>query len=143
MNMMVVFTKKKGKHASFFINPIPPDSNKNDEPDSVERVHKSPNSRKTIERPEFFADHDLGNIDIVTPSMHLINTPLYPKDNSGGHSSNVCTEVLLLRKELGNKQKTIDNLLNIINYMHRNSNKPANNFYKNTNAQPVQIMHIK
>ena len=95
--------KKKGKHASFFINPIPPDSNKNDEPDSVERVHKSPNSRKTIERPEFFADHDLGNIHIVTPSMHLINTPLYPKDNSGGHSSNVCTEVLLLRKELGNK----------------------------------------
>ena len=29
--------------------------------------------------------------------------------------------VLFFRKELDNKQKTINNLLNIINYMHRNS----------------------
>ena len=150
---MVVLTKKRGKNASVFINPIPSASNKNDGPDSVERVHKSPESPKTIEKLESFADHDLGNIQNVTPSMHLINTHLlYRKDNSGGYSSDICTddrffhEVLFLRKELGNKQKTINNLLNIINDMHRNSNRPCNNSnklgnnsYKNTNAQPVQI----
>ena len=47
-------------------------------------------------------------------------------------------EVLFLRIELDNKQKTIGNLLNI-NYMRRNSNEPCNNFYKTTNAQTVQI----
>ena len=56
------------------------------------RVHKSPESPKIIEKLESFADHDLGNIKNVTQSMHLINTTLlYLKDNSGGHSSNVCT----------------------------------------------------
>ena len=39
-----------------------------------------------------------------------------------------------LRKKPDNKQKTIDNLLNVINCMHRDSNEPGNNFYKNTNA---------
>ena len=53
---------------SFFINPIPPDSNKNDGSDTVERVHKSPESPKIIEKLESFADHDLGNIQNVTPS---------------------------------------------------------------------------
>ena len=38
-------------------------------------------------------DHDLGNTQNVTPSMHLINTPfICGKDNSGGHSSNVCID---------------------------------------------------
>ena len=131
--MLVVFTKERGV--------------KNDGSNSVERVHKSPALPKTIKKLESSADHDLGNIQNVTPSMYPINTPLlYQKDNSCGHSSNVCTEdrffsrrCPFLRKELDNKQKTIDNLLNTINYMHRNSNEPGNNFYKNTNAQPVQI----
>ena len=60
----------------FFINPISPDSKKNHGPDSLERVHKSPESPKTIEKLESFADHDLGNIQNVTSSMHLINKPL-------------------------------------------------------------------
>ena len=63
--------------------------------------------------------------------MPAINAPqLYQKDNSDGHSSNVYTgdrlfyeEIHFLRRELGHKQKTIDNLLKIINYMHRNSNE--------------------
>ena len=97
---MVVFTKKRGKHASFFINPIPPYSNKNDGSDSVERVHKSPKSTKSIKKPESFAEHDLENIKIVTLSMHLINTlMLYGKDNLGGHSSNVCTDVRFFKKK--------------------------------------------
>ena len=115
--------KKRGKNASFFINPIPPDSKKNDGPDSVERVHKSSELPKTIEKLESSADHD-----------------------SCGFCSNICTdhrffhqEVLFLRKELDNKQKTIDNLLNIITHMYRNSNEPGNNFYENKNAQSVQI----
>ena len=87
-----IHKKKRGKNALFFINLVLSVSNKNDKPDSVERVHKSPESPKTIEKLESFADHDLGNIKNVTQSMHLINTPLlYRKDNSGGHSSNVCT----------------------------------------------------
>ena len=120
---MVAFTKKRGKSASFFINPISPDSKKNDGPDSVERVHKSPELPKTIEKLESSAYHD-----------------------SCGLSSNVCTdhrffheEVLFLRKELDNKQKIIHNLLNIINRMYRNSNESGNNFYETTNAQSVQI----
>ena len=40
---------KKTFLASFFINPIPPDSTKNDRPHSVERIHKSPELAKTIE----------------------------------------------------------------------------------------------
>ena len=90
---MVVFTKKGGKNASFFINPIPPDSNKNDGPESVGKVRKSRESPKAIEKLESFVDHDLENIQHVTPNMHLINTTLlYRKDNSGGHSNNVCTD---------------------------------------------------
>ena len=59
----------------------------------MQRVHKSPELPKTIEKLEFYADHDLGNIQNATPSMHLINTPLlYRKDNSCGLSSNVCTD---------------------------------------------------
>ena len=49
------------------------------------------------------------------------------------------TKKSILRKELDNKQKTIDNLLSIINYMLRNSNEPGNNFYKTTNGQTVQV----
>ena len=74
---------KRAKNASFFINPIDLDSNKNDGPDNVERVHKYPESLEAIEKLESFADHDLGNNQNVTPSMDLINTPLlYRKDRS-------------------------------------------------------------
>ena len=67
--------------------------------------------------------------------MDLVNIPLlYRKDDSGGHSSNP-----FLREEPHNKQKNIDNLLNIINYMHTNSNKSGEDFHKNTNADPVHI----
>ena len=114
---------------------------------SVERVHKPPELPKAIVKLESSVEHDLGNIQNATPRMHLINRPLlYRKDNSCGLSSNVCPddkffhqEVLFLRKELDNKQKTTDNLLNIINYMPRNSNESGSNFYKNTNGDPVQI----
>ena len=92
----------------------------------MERVYKSPELPKTIEKLESSADHD-----------------------SCGLSSNVCTghrffheELLFLRKELDDKQKAIDNLLNIINHMYRNSNEPGNNFYETTNAQSVQINAI-
>ena len=113
----------------------------------MEKVHKSPESPKAIEKLESFADQAPGNIQNVTPNMPPIDTPLlYRKDNLDGHSSNVCTddrifheEVLFLRRELDNKQKTIDSLLNIINYMHTNSNKSGENIYKNTNAHPIQI----
>ena len=54
-----IYKKKRGKNASFFINPIPLDRKKNDGPDSVERVHKSPELPKTIEKLESSADHDL------------------------------------------------------------------------------------
>ena len=70
-----IYKKKRVKNTSFFINPIPPDNKKNG-PDSAERVHKSPELSKTIEKLESTADHDLGNIQNATPSMHLINTPL-------------------------------------------------------------------
>ena len=42
----------------------------------------------------------------------------------------VLTIVFSWRKELYNKQKTTDILLNIINYMDRNSNEPGKHFYK-------------
>ena len=113
----------------------------------MERVHKSPELSKTIKKLESYADHDLGNIQNTTPSMHLINTPLlYRKDNLCRLSSNVSTdhrfsreEVPFLRKELDNKQKTINNLLNVVNYKHKNSNEPGNDFYETANAQFVQI----
>ena len=67
----------------------------------MERRRKSPKSTKTIEKLESFADHDFENIQNVTSIMHLISTPLlYGKDNSGGHSSNVCTDDRFFPKEL-------------------------------------------
>ena len=140
-------SKSNQRVTSFFINPIPPESEKNDGPDSVERVHKSPELSKTIKKLESSADHDLGNIQNTTPSMHLINTPpLYRKDNLCRLSSNICTDhrffhevVPFLGKQLDNKQKTINNLLNVVNYMHKNSNEPGNNSYKTANARSVQI----
>ena len=74
-----IYKKKREKNASFFINHILPDSKKNDGPESVERVHKSPELPKTIEKLESSADHDLGNIQNTTPSMHLINASLLTK----------------------------------------------------------------
>ena len=60
----------------------------------MERVHKSPELPKTLEKLKSSAHHDLGNIHNATPSMHLINTPLlYRKDNSRGLSSSVCTDL--------------------------------------------------
>ena len=113
----------------------------------MERVYKSPESPQTIEKLESSADHDLGNNQNAKPNIHLINTSLlYQKDHSYGLRGNVCTdhryfheEFLFLSKELDNKQKPIDNLLNIINYMRRNSDKPGKNFYETTNPRFVQI----
>ena len=48
-------------------------------------------------------------------------------------------EILFLRRELDHKQKTIDNLLKIINYMQANSNESGKNIHKNTNTQLIQI----
>ena len=99
---MVASTKKKeGQKCFIFINPISPNSKTNDVPDSMERVHKSPELRKTIEKLESSVDHDLGNIQNATPSMHLINTPLlYRKDNSCELSSNVCTDHMSFHEEV-------------------------------------------
>ena len=44
-----------------------------------------------------------------------------------------------LREELDHKQKTIDNLLKIINQMHANSNESGENIHKNANTQSIQI----
>ena len=142
-----IYKKKGFKNTSFFINPISQDNNENDEPNNIEKVHKSPESPKAIEKLESFTDQVPGIIQNITSNLPPINTPLlYRKDNLDGHSSSVCTdgrifheEVLFLRRELVNKQKTIDSLLNIINYMHTNSNKSDENIYKNTNAHPTQI----
>ena len=72
--------------------------------------------------------------------MPTINTLLlYRKDNLDGNSSDVCTdnrffyeEMLFWRKELDHKQKTIGNLLKIINHMHTS-------IHKNTNTQTICI----
>ena len=44
---MVVFAKKRGKNAAFYINPIAPDNNKNDGPDNMQRVDKFLESPKS------------------------------------------------------------------------------------------------
>ena len=86
---MVEFTKKRGKNASFFINPTAQDIKKNDEPDNAEKAHKSPESPKANEKLEYFAQQVPGNFQNITPNMPTINTPLlYWKDNLDGHSSN-------------------------------------------------------
>ena len=100
--------------------PLPRITKKNDEPDNVQKAHKSPESPKAVKKLESFA--------------HQI---YYWKDKLDGHSSNVCPddrffyeEILFLRKELDHKQKTIDNLLKIINHMNTNSNESGENIQK-------------
>ena len=113
----------------------------------MEKAHKSPELPKAIKKLESFAHQVPGNFQKTTTNMMTINTPLlYRKDNSDGYSNDVCTddrflyeEILFLRKELNYKQKTIDNLLKIINYMHVNWNESGENIHKNTNIQPIQI----
>ena len=51
--------KKREVNASFFINSIAPDSNKNHGLENVERVQKSPESPKTIGKLASLTDHDL------------------------------------------------------------------------------------
>ena len=73
---------------------------------------------------------------------------LYRKDNSSGHSSNVCTDdkfflvfsrSTFLEKKQDNKQKIFSNLLNIINFMYINPSESSEEFYISTNAQLLQI----
>lgn len=52
----------------------------------MQRVDRFPESLKTAEKLESFADHDLGNN--TTASIHLLNIPLlYQEDNPGGLNS--------------------------------------------------------
>ena len=69
--------------------------------------------------------------------MNQNSVYIYWKDSLDGHSSNACTddrffyeEILFLRKVLDHKQKTIDNLLIIINHMHTSSNESGEIFTK-------------
>ena len=78
--------------------------------------------------------------------MNQNSVYIYRKDSLDGHSSNACTddrffyeEILFLRKVLDHKQKTIDNLLKIINHMYANQNESGENIHKNANTQPIQI----
>ena len=113
----------------------------------MEKAHKSPESPKVIKKLESFAHQVPENFQNRTPNMPTTNTPLlYQKDNLDGHSSNVCTDYRFfmkkssnLREELDHKQKTIDNLLKIINQMHANSNESGENIHKNTNTQSIQM----
>ena len=73
----------------------------------MQRVDKSPESPKTAEKLEYFADHDLRNIENVTPSMLLLNIPLlYQKVNSGGHSNNICTDDRFLQEKSFFEERT-------------------------------------
>ena len=88
----------------------------------MEKAHKSPESPKAIKKVECFAHQVPGNFQNITRNMPTTNTPLLcRKDNLDEHSSNVSTddrffyEILFLRTELDHKQKTVDNLLKIIN----------------------------
>ena len=113
----------------------------------MEKAHKSPESPKVIKKLESFAHQVPENFQNRTPNMPTTNTPLlYQKDNLDGHSSNVCTDYRFfmkkssnLREELDHKQKTINNLLKIINQMHANSNESGENIHKNTNTQSIQM----
>ena len=62
-----------------------------------------------------------------TVVMYVLNIDFFMKKSSN------------LRKELDHKQKTIDNLLKIINQMHANSNESGENIHKNTNTQSIQM----
>ena len=59
--------------------------------------------------------------------MYVLTIDLFMKKSSN------------LREELDHKQKTIDNLLKIINQMHANSNESGENIHKNANTQSIQI----
>ena len=50
--------KKRGKNASFFVNPIVQVSKKNDELENVEKTHKSPESPKAIKKLDCFAHQE-------------------------------------------------------------------------------------
>ena len=69
--------------------PLPRMSKKNDEPNNVEKAHKSPESPTANEKLESFAQQIPGNFQNITRNMPTINTSLlYWKDNLDGHSSN-------------------------------------------------------
>ena len=56
----------------------------------MERVDKSPESTKTIEKVELFTEYDLRNIQKTASNKHVLNTNLLHRhDHLGGHSSKV------------------------------------------------------
>ena len=65
----------------------------------MERVYKSPELPKTVEKLESSAYHDLGNIQNTTTNMNLTNTTLlYREDNSCGLSGNACNDHMFFHK---------------------------------------------
>ena len=79
--------------------------------------------------------------------MYACSSLLYQNDTSGGHSIvlYVLTINLLKNKFLfkvkylkkKKNKKAIANLLSILNFMHIKPKEFGENFYRNTNAQPV------
>ena len=86
--MMIVFTKKRGKNASFFINPTAQDVKKMMSRIMWKKLINPLNHLKQMKNWNLFQQIP-GNFQNITPNMPIINTSvLYWKDNLDGHSSN-------------------------------------------------------
>ena len=142
-----IYKNVSGKNASFFVDnyfsleAVSPVKNLDltvDNTHSQSSVSFAPNKSvatpDTSQNLEDAIDSDLGGIHSATPIIHCVKTPsLQTEGTSPSVGVNYLAddilwreEILFLRRELENKQKTIDKLFNIL---RNNNNEIKNNFF--------------
>ena len=152
-----IYKNGSGKNASFFVDnyfsleAVSPVKNLDltvDNTHSQSSVSFAPNKSvatpDTSQNLEDAIDSDLGGIHSATPIIHCVKTPsLQTKGTSPSVGVNYLAddilwreEILFLRRELENKQKTIDKLFNIL---RNNNNEITKQFFLYNNSEEKEL----
>ena len=152
-----IYKNGSGKNASFFVNnyfPLEAVSPVKNLDLTVDNTHSQSSrsfaSSKSVATPDTLQnlkdviDSDLGGIHSATPIIHCVKTPLLQTEGtSPSVGVNYLTddilwreEILFLRRELENKQKTIDKLFNIL---RNNNNEVTKQFFLHNNSDEKEL----
>ena len=152
-----IYKNGSGKNASFFVDnyfPLEAVSPVKNLDLAVYNTHSqsllSFASSKSVATPDTSQnlkdaiDSDFGGIHSATPIIHCVKTPLlHTEGTSPSVGVNYLTddvlwreEILFLRRELENKQKTIDKLFNIL---RNNNNEVTKQFFLHNNSDEKEL----
>ena len=150
-----IYKNGSGKNASFFVDfPLEAVSPVKNLDLTVDNTHSQSSlsfaSSKSVATPDTSQnlkdaiDSDLGGIHSATPIIHCVKTPLLQTEGtSPSVGVNYLTddilwreEILFLRRELENKQKTIDKLFDIL---CNNNNEVTKQFFLQNNSDAKEL----